>query len=64
MVAPGDPMEDVLQFDAWKAALRKSCELQDKLAGFNSLDENILWVFFNRGCMPTPEAIIEDSLTQ
>ena len=50
IVAAGDHIEHVLQFEAWKAALCRNCELEGKLSGFNSTDENILWMFLNRGC--------------
>ncbi len=53
-------MADVLQFQAWKGKLRDNCAKEGKLPAFTSLDDFMLFLLFERGIAPTPEAIVED----
>lgn len=57
-------MAAAVNFEAWKSTLRDNCAKEDKLPAFNSLDDFVLSLFFNRGIEPTPEAMIEDGSDQ
>jgi|307.fasta_scaffold199465_2 hypothetical protein len=51
----------MLNFKDWKNGLRRDCELEDKLLAFNSLPEDALQVFWERGVAPTVQALIDDT---
>jgi hypothetical protein len=48
-------------FEVWKVHLRKDCELQGKLAAFDSLGEYTLKLLWEDGLDPRVDAIIERS---
>lgn len=51
----------MLNFKDWKDGLRRDCELEDKLLAFNSLPDNALQLFWERGVKPTVQALIDDT---
>lgn len=49
-----------LPFKFWKEALRLDCEHHGKLEHFNFLSDIVLYLFYERGCRPSVQSIIED----
>jgi len=47
-----------LNFECWKAQLRKDCELVGKLLAFDNLGEYTLKLFWEYGLPPTLRAIV------
>lgn len=54
-IEPGRP---TISFDAWKLALRKDCERNDKLFAYNAFGDSVLRILWERGIDPTCAAII------
>lgn len=47
-----------LLFEVWKNRLRRDCELQNKLTGFNAIGDYVLRLIWQDGADPTIDAIV------
>lgn len=50
-----------LPYKFWKEALRVDAARQDKLENFEFLSDLTLRLFYERGCKPSVESILQDA---
>lgn len=51
-----------MNFEAWKALLKKDCIAAEKLQAFDGAGEVVLKILYENGVDPTVEAIVRDGL--